>query len=287
MANVFDAIIRAVRTKKIPLGPSVFTPSSIRQLFPRSGSFHPHTLTIALFPHLNHESYPAPILVNARARSQATSWYNGVLSHSTHLQAVLACVYQSFYNVVTLPVSLARHECKFKREKLQQIRNERAAVLGGLVNIRDDFTAALAKQDATEQMAGLQVFVDKFALALQLDETLPPTQFSVLLANAVLPNHDKAHSSSIAQLGLRRPSRLTLIWPKLVFVPPIILLAARSAYRSKDSLQQMALDAVETLKSFWEDWLLGPVKDIVKTVRAGSDEGVIITKESVKADLEV
>jgi len=48
----------------------------------------------------------------------------------------------------------------------------------------------------------------------------------------------------------------------------------------------MAQETWTTIRSFWEGWLLGPIKDVIKTVRAADEEGVIITRASVKADLE-
>ena len=177
--------------------------------------------------------------------------------------------------------------------KLQDLRDERASILGRLVHIKDDLVSALDKTDVDDQFTGFKIFIHNFAGALDVDatntegEALSLTQFPILLTRSVLPTYDRSHREYISQLGLQRPSRITLIWPKLVFVPPMFLLAARSLYQSRDSLRQMAYDAIETLKGFWEDWLLGPLKDVVKTVRAGSGDGVIITKESVKADLEV
>ena len=49
----------------------------------------------------------------------------------------------------------------------------------------------------------------------------------------------------------------------------------------------MAKEAVYTIRGFWDGWLLGPLKDIVKTVRTTDEDGVIVTKQSVQADLDV
>lgn len=287
IVNVVNAIVQTLRSRNIPLRPSVFTPTSIRQLFPSRNVFRPHILTVALFPHLHHEPYPTPIL----ASSCISRRPNSIHSHATQIQAICTRVYNSFYTLVTLPLALARHECRFKRQKLQDIRDKRACTLGRLVQIRKDLVSALTKADVKDQTAGFQSFVNGFAAALDIssdgEEYTSPTQFSLLLTRSHFPAHDKSHYENIVQLGLRRPSKMTLIWPKLVFVPPMILLVARSLYQSRNSLHQTAIDAVETAKGFWDDWLLGPLKDVVKTVRTGPGEGVIITKESVKADLEV
>jgi len=49
----------------------------------------------------------------------------------------------------------------------------------------------------------------------------------------------------------------------------------------------MVNETVQTLEGFFTDWLLEPVKDIIKTIRAGGEEGVIVTKQGVAADMDV
>ena len=66
-----------------------------------------------------------------------------------------------------------------------------------------------------------------------------------------------------------------------------LLYAIRTAYASRATLEELARDSLETIKGFWEDWVLEPLRGIARTVRAGRDDGVIVTKESVRADLDV
>ncbi|EIW81016.1 nuclear control of ATP synthase 2 [Coniophora puteana RWD-64-598 SS2] len=82
-----------------------------------------------------------------------------------------------------------------------------------------------------------------------------------------------------------RPSRLTLLWPRLVLVPPLALMAARYAWASRGSLREFAGDAAETAGNFYRDWLVEPVRGVLHTIRAGSEGGIIVTKEAVDADL--
>ena len=52
----------------------------------------------------------------------------------------------------------------------------------------------------------------------------------------------------------------------------------------------MLKDARETVEGFVKGWLVEPLKEVLKTVRAGGAEGeagVIVSKEGVIADLEV
>ena len=51
----------------------------------------------------------------------------------------------------------------------------------------------------------------------------------------------------------------------------------------------MLKDARETVEGFVKGWLVEPLKEVLKTVRAGAegDAGVIVSREGVIADLEV
>jgi nuclear-control-of-ATPase protein 2 len=86
---------------------------------------------------------------------------------------------------------------------------------------------------------------------------------------------------------LLRPSRLTQLWPRLVFLPPFILFSIKTLYSSRESLFALANDTQETLIKFVRGWLLEPLQDVIRTVRAGRDGGVIIRKEGIAADFAV
>ena len=60
--------------------------------------------------------------------------------------------------------------------------------------------------------------------------------------------------------NLIRPSRLTLLWPRLLIVQPLSIYFLRTAYRSRASLAEMVNDTVDTLERFFSDWLLEPVR---------------------------
>ena len=65
-------------------------------------------------------------------------------------------------------------------------------------------------------------------------------------------------------------------------------LAIRQGFQDVSrTLEEFARGAGETVRGFWEDWVVEPLRGIVRTVRAGREDGVIVTKESVRADLDV
>ncbi|KAI0769046.1 NCA2-domain-containing protein [Trametes elegans] len=270
ITNVSKIVLSTLRSHNIPLHLSAIKPSSLRRLFPSNGALHPNPLILALFPHLHHQPYNIALTTARVARVCST--------------------------VATLPVELTREECKFKRKELERIRDERAEVLGVLTGLRDRLTSALeegtnegALAELAQFTAFLQGIVDGEDVASTEGEEVTVgrvVESLSVLANCTLPSHTSLHSAELKSGQLRRPSRLTLLWPRLVFLPPLALYAIRTAYASRASLEELAKEAVETLKSFWEGWILEPLRGIVKTVRAGHDDGVIVTKESVRADLD-
>lgn len=169
-------------------------------------------------------------------------------------------------------------------------------MLGSMVNMRDLLASSLEDESVEQGMTRL----NEFSYTLQrlvrgdskavLDVSAGPIpalqDIAASLPDVAGPSSASALQTSALQ-DLARPSRLTLLWPRFVFLPPLALYAAKTAYASRESLYELALEAVETVKGFWEQWLLEPFRDIVKTVRAGGEDGVIVSRESVQADLAV
>ncbi|KAG6880923.1 hypothetical protein C0993_003630, partial [Termitomyces sp. T159_Od127] len=112
-----------------------------------------------------------------------------------------------------------------------------------------------------------------------------PRDELLALSNAVFTTQKATHRQVLESKGLCRPSRLTLMWPRLLLLPPLCIYALRSVYASRASLTELACDAKATAEGFIKGWLLDPLKDVIKTVRAGSQDGVIIQKEGIAADL--
>ena len=109
----------------------------------------------------------------------------------------------------------------------------------------------------------------------------------VNLSEAVFDAQKVTDHYIIDSQPLRRPSWLTLSWPKLLLLPPLCLYGLRYAYTSKATLMEVANDTGETVKGFFMGWLIDPLRDVLKTVRAGGEDGVIVRKEGVAADYEV
>ncbi|KAI0822022.1 NCA2-domain-containing protein [Trametes gibbosa] len=298
VASLTRTLLSTLRSHNIPFQLSVLKPSSLRQLFPSHGTLRPNALTLALFPHLHNQPYnialtaskgPPDFTLTSSPKKAASSAYGVFLQTFSNIA-------RAGSTLATLPVELARSECKFKRRELERIRDERAEVLGVLVELRDQLSTALEDDDHDRAVAGIAQFTALLQAVVDGEHAMSPTaphQLSTdgvvdhlsMLANYTLPSHISLHSAELKSGQLRRPSRLTLLWPRLVFLPPLALYAVRTAYASRASLHELAREAVETAKSFWESWILEPLRGIIKTVRAGHDDGVIVTRESVRADL--
>jgi nuclear-control-of-ATPase protein 2 len=100
-------------------------------------------------------------------------------------------------------------------------------------------------------------------------------------------SQNEEHDPSSPKDKLNRPSNLVLAWPKLVLGPPLLLYGFRLLYTSRTSLQEVTKDAWNTLLGIWQGWLIDPLKDVLRTVRAGGEGSVIVQKEGVAADLAV
>jgi nuclear-control-of-ATPase protein 2 len=70
-------------------------------------------------------------------------------------------------------------------------------------------------------------------------------------------------------------------------LPPLTLYVVRAIFANKATLIEVASDARETVRAFITSWLIDPLRDVIKTVRAGGEDGVIVKKEAVMADIDV
>ncbi|EPQ54469.1 NCA2-domain-containing protein [Gloeophyllum trabeum ATCC 11539] len=270
LASLARTVVHTIRSESHSLSTRQVTPSSVlhtlRSLAHSASPLRPNLLTTSLFPHLHTDphlltslSLPLPTSVStASLRTTLTTWLHTIL------------------HTLTLPISLTHQECTLKRQQLDKIRNEKAERLGALSGMRPQLEKALKDGDEAE--------LTSFVTAMQ--SLVVPTASPSAQALAASLSTLTAYTPAPVPAALRRPPRLTLLWPRLVLGPPLALFAVRRLYASRASLTELAGQAADTLRGFWQGWVLEPVRDIVRTVRAGGEGGVIVRKEGVEADLQ-
>lgn len=197
-----------------------------------------------------------------------------------------------------LPLDLAAQECEIKRKQLQQIRDERALDLGKLLRLQGTMERLVHAATSSGDKSNSQALQRDFGEAMfELVQAIggegyftPSGQSAILLLNQLttqtLPRLNAERAQFMTSNALRRPSRLARQWPRLLLLPPLTFFAIRYTYNSRASLAELGVATAETLDRFWHDWLLEPLRDVVRTVRAGSEERVLISARGVAADIE-
>lgn len=207
------------------------------------------------------------------------------------------------------PLSLTLHEARVKQDLLRARKDKVAEQLGMLTRTAltsqggaeafgastsspgTPLTAEAVEQHCRHLVAKLQEASDS-EVRDGNDEALQATASSLaenlerLLKSS--PLFGSTITSSFAPVGLGPPSRLSVIWPKLVLYPSLLLLSLRLASNNKEVIREALENGKETLKGFFKNWVVQPVKELLDTIRGGDvkDEGGIVTKEGRKADLE-
>jgi len=295
LLDLFRTVANALQQHNIPITLSSFRPASIRQVFPTSvDSLHYNALTKAMFPHLHR--YPlTSFSVTHIGRTQPRSRVAHTL---TRLWDELLKWHHAILSTVTLPIELARQECRLKRKELERIRDERAEALGSLSEMRlslEDNLDADTKHSHDAADLGIERYSPLVDI-LQRKLDGKPAQLGIRpgsverlldLSIEVLPGHKRKNLSIFAENGLKRPSNFVLVWPKLVLGPPLLLYGFKLLYTSRTSLQEVAKDAWNTLLGLWQGWLIDPLKDVFRTVRTGGEGSVIVQREAVASDLAV
>lgn len=220
-------------------------------------------------------------------------------SPASTILSILRNTIRRFVNGVTFalyfPLRLSRDECRLKRQDNETIRNDKAEVLGKLIGLRPVLMQALTitKCDgsSTEGVPSPDFLVE-FMTALGSATSVELSEQNILasfvqLSKAILVTRKKEHASRLDDQELRRPSRLTLLWPRLLLLPPLTLYCIKTLYTSRTTLTEFAMDTLETIHNFVTEWLLEPLGEVLKTIRTGGEEGVIVRHEAVSADLDV
>lgn len=288
--RAIDAVVTAVGSRNQRPTLSNFTPSSLTRLLLKS-PFQPNALTTACFPHLSK----SPLSVTA-------SLYPPQVASGPRIGLSQKVIYTfSYYlnliaNYITYPLSLTLHECRFSRRHLEKIRNQRAEILGQLSQMRNNLSAILTHPECrfsgmTQFLPEVQRFVEILDQKTAVDVVSGYPSFLealVYVSNDTLPKLNRSHRQMLKAERLLRPKRWILIWPEIVLFPPLVFYLCRSLYASRANLEDVARDALETLKGFVRGWLLEPLRDVLMTIRSGSDDetGMLVHKEGVLADLE-
>jgi len=294
ISHLFKDVLRILHSHKQPISFSAFRPSSIRRLLQRD-SGGPDSITARIFPHLRtHPSIVPPPLAplwnfSYPSHPHPTS-FNIITSAYQSLLHTSSLIAQYLLHYITLPLQLTSQEIHSKRLGLERVRDERAEALGELTSKHDDLSRTLRK-DLDERAAFLQV-INQVLVGQHVDMAQFGDSTSLLdaLATAssrVLPIHACLHKEDLRTHALLRPNRLIRLWPRLLILPPLMLYAVQRINASQDTLLSLSKDTWETVKGFWRGWLVEPLADIVRTVRTGGEDGIIVQKGSIEADLQV
>ncbi|KAG6891642.1 hypothetical protein C0992_012691, partial [Termitomyces sp. T32_za158] len=279
LLNLTRVVIQTLHVQNLPLTLSAFTPASLRTLFPSSDPRRSSALQEALFPHLRHQSLSV---------TSSAILYSPFTPTPTSPGNIFAKCWQALeplLSLTRLPIELTRQECAYKRKELEKIRDQRAESLGCLAHMRNELALTIQEPQRIHACTRTLISIVKDEPDTNGKPYSEPIVELLALSTAVFTTQKVAHQKFLESKELRRPSRLTLMWPRLLLLPPLCIYALRSAYASRASLTELARDAKATAEGFVKGWLLDPLKDVIKTVRAGSQDGVIIQKEGIAADL--
>lgn len=168
------------------------------------------------------------------------------------------------------------------------MRDEKAQSLGSLVNLRDQLSTSLRQSD----MNALADFTHEYLRLISGEANIPTSSAeaknrAVKDLCSILDHNDVVSATPIVSPQLQRPSHLTLLWPRLLIIPPLAIYFARTLYISRGDAANFIRDTTVTVNLFVQDWLIEPLKGVIKTIRAGGEDGVIVRPEGVAADVNV
>lgn len=281
ISNLVQTVLRALRVHQLPIRLSAFSPSSIRQLFPSPTAFQPDAVITALFPHLQHRS--SALLLPCYHIKEANSL-------ASSISGIILNYLRFAVSSISLPVELVRQECEYKRRELEKIRDQRAEMLGHLALLRNGLIRHLNAQPTDLQLLTTllaeTIFSDDSQSLDSETELSESEPLPILLGlSSSLATCRKAHEELLVNCNLRRPSAFVRFWPKLFLLPPLCIYTIRYAYASRATIVQVIRDVRETVVGFFRGWLVEPIKDVLRTVRTGGEDGIIVRREAVDADM--
>ncbi|KAG1745975.1 NCA2-domain-containing protein [Suillus paluster] len=283
-------VLQLIQTRKMSVRLSTFRPSSIARFYWDVAPLRFNAFTVALFPYLRDQSSALPSFAPVPA-GQSTRPHSLVAVAQKIHDGVMYSINRAI-TLLLFPLRLAREECQLRRKELEKVRDERAEVLGKLLELRPLLASAL-EADYNVSITGssidnqaLTVFLSNFAVVTSGDASQKVALPLIEQLLGAFQNHRIMHNAYLEAHDLRRPSRLALLWPRLFLLPPLTLYCAKYIYASRATLADLTLDVLNTVQNFFKGWLFDPIKDVLVTIRAGGEDGVIVRREAVAADLD-
>ncbi|KAG1770838.1 NCA2-domain-containing protein [Suillus placidus] len=283
-------VLQLIQTRKMSVRLSAFCPSSIARFYWDAAPIRLNPFTVALFPYLRDQSSAvasfSPVTTGKSTRPDS------LVALTEKIRDGVMYSIQRVISFLLFPLRLAREECQLRRKELEKVRDERAEVLGKLLELRPllangleaDFNVSTTDTSIDNQ--ALTGFLFKFAVVTSGDVSQKAALPLIKQLLDAFKNHGVMHDAYLEAHDLRRPSRLTLLWPRLFLLPPLALYCAKHIYASRETLADLMLDVVNTVQNFFKGWLFDPIKDVLITIRAGGEDGVIVRREAVAADLD-
>ncbi|OAX33250.1 NCA2-domain-containing protein [Rhizopogon vinicolor AM-OR11-026] len=283
-------VLHLIQSRNIPLQLSTFRPSSIARLYWDAAPLRFNAFTVALFPYLRDQTSPLPSLSPLIAGRNLPS--DSLVGLAEKLRGAVIYSVHRVVSLLHFPIRLAREECQLRRKKLEKLRDERAEVLGKLLELRPLLANAL-EADYNVSIAGpftenqaLVAFLSNFAVVTSGDASQKVALPLIEQLVSTFQDHRIMHDAYLKAHDLQRPSRLTLLWPQLFLLPPLTVYCAKYIYASRATLADVMHDILNTVHNFFKGWLFDPIMDVLMTIRAGGEDGVIVRREAVSADFD-
>ena len=245
-------------------------------------------------------------------QSVTARWHRfyGLVRESIHKRSI-ADLQSRFMS----PLTEARVEARHKQNSLKKLRDLNASALGILVDegfsLETDDSGTLLenawKQSLSKSVLLMNAVLERLAASPdisvheieeqsfnQVDDYVDSeesdwSQAPSLAQNLLeivskrVPDHRRTISQNMAQYG--KPPRLIRYW-----VPAIALLLssgtiARVFFRRKDAVLAWIHDLGATVKDFWYNWLVEPIKNLIRTIRHDEESEIaLMSKESLQGD---
>ncbi|KAJ3981467.1 ATP synthase regulation protein NCA2-domain-containing protein [Lentinula detonsa] len=199
---------------------------------------------------------------------------------------------QTIHKMLLVPLHYTLQEVSLKKLELLRIRDDRARTIGSLVLLRPEVQKFLeSKVSLPDNEPGQLMHLTRDLLLAVNPESVQDEHNAsdfTLFRLSTLANLSQRNSLQLHTLGLSRPSRLTRLWPRLVFGPPLLLYSTYYLYSSRGTLLNFVYDAKDVFNGFIVDWCVKPLAGVLDTVKTSKSDqaGWLVTKEGVQADYD-